>query len=195
MYHVHLNCGPSGAEINPLALPLKGFGDHIPPTIERDGIRLLDEAGRRVEEKRDGRLVVRGNVRIILEAYDQVDHNQARRRLGLYKVGYQLLKTDGTPAPGFEQPRVNMEFDRLPSEEGAVKIAYADASGITVYGSATTRFLYQVTNLVRHGRVAEGVWKTSELQPGDYTLRVTAQDYAGNEATAGRDLPVRVDVQ
>ncbi len=134
-------------------------------------------------------------MRIILEAYDQVDHNQARRRLGLYKVGYQLLKTDGTPAPGFEQPRINMEFDRLPSEDGAVKIAYADASGITVYGSATTRFLYQVTNLVRHGRVAEGVWKTDELAPGDYILRLMARDYAGNEAVEGRDLPIRVEAE
>jgi sugar lactone lactonase YvrE len=192
MYHVHLNFGPGGAEINPLTLPLTGFGDHVAPVIERDGIRLFDESDRRITEKRNGRLMVRGDVRIIVEAYDQVDHNALRRRLGLYKLGYQVFAPDGTPASGFEQPRLNIEFDRLPSASDAVKLAYADSSGITVYGNATTRFLYQVTNIVRGGRAASGAWRTSELPPGDYLLRITALDYAGNEASAGRDLPVTV---
>ncbi|HEV7857044.1 MAG TPA: NHL repeat-containing protein [Pyrinomonadaceae bacterium] len=192
MYHVHLNFGPGGAEINPLTLPLTGFSDHVAPVIERDGIRLFDESDRRITEKRSGRLVVRGDVRIILEAYDQVDHNAERRRLGLYKLGYQVFARDGSPAKGFEQPRLNIEFDRLPSASDAVKLAYADSSGITVYGNATTRFLYQVTNIVRGGRAAGGVWHTSELPPGDYILRINALDYAGNEAVAGRDLPLTI---
>jgi murein DD-endopeptidase MepM/ murein hydrolase activator NlpD len=192
MYHVHLNFGPGGAEINPLMLPLTGFSDHVAPVIERDGIRLYDESDQRITEKRNGRLIVRGDVRIIVEAYDQVDHNALRRRLGLYKLGYQVFASDGTPAKGFEQPRLNIEFDRLPSASDAVKLAYADSSGITVYGNATTRFLYQVTNIVRGGRAANGVWRTSELPPGDYVLRITALDYAGNEAVAGRDLPITI---
>ena len=192
MYHVHLNFGPGGAEINPLILPLIGFSDHVAPVIEHDGIRLFDESDQRITEKRNGRLIVRGDVRIIVEAYDQVDHNALRRRLGLYKLGYQVFAPDGTPAKGFEQPRLNIEFDRLPSASDAVKLAYADSSGITVYGNATTRFLYQVTNTVRGGRAANGVWRTSELPPGDYVLRITALDYAGNEAVAGRDLPITI---
>jgi hypothetical protein len=192
MYHVHMNLGPSGAEVNPLVLPFVGLTDRAAPTIERDGVHLFDEAGARLEEKRDGRLVLRGRVRIVVDAFDQVDGNQARRRLGLYKLGYQLLRPDGAPANGFDEPRVTIEFNRLPPGDEPTKIAYADESGITVYGSKQTRFLYEVTNIVRDGRAARGVWDTSELPPGDYTLRIHASDFNGNEADANRDVPVTI---
>jgi len=190
MYHVHMNLGPPGAELNPLALPFDGYGDHSAPRIARDGVQLFDESGARVTEKRAGRLVLRGRVRVVVDAFDQVDGNQPRRRLGLYKLGYQLLQPDGTPAPGFEQPRVQIEFDRLPPDREAPKIVYADESGITVYGSGETRFLYEVTNTVRHGRAERGTWDTTALPPGDYTLRILAADFAGNEAADNRDVPV-----
>ncbi len=192
MYHVHLNLGPPGAEFNPLALPFEGFSDRVAPVIERDGIQLFDETGQRVKEKSAGRLVVRGAVRIVVDAYDRVDGNQSRRRLGLYKLGYQVLLPDKTPAHNFEQPRSQIEFDRLPPSTEATKIAYADQSGITVYGSASTRFLYEVTNIVRGGRAQEGRWETSELPAGDYILRIFAADYAGNEATTGRDVAITI---
>jgi sugar lactone lactonase YvrE len=192
MYHVHMNLGPPGAELNPLALPFDGYGDHSAPKINRDGVQLFDESGARVTEKREGRLVLRGRVRVVVDAFDQVDGNQPRRRLGLYKLGYQLLHPDGSPAPGFEQPRVQIEFDRLPPDREAPKIAYADESGITVYGSKETRFLYEVTNTVRQGRTERGTWDTTALPPGDYTLRILAADFAGNEADANRDVPVTV---
>jgi hypothetical protein len=195
MYHVHMNLGPPGAESNPLALPFRGFSDHFAPRISRDGVQLFDEAGARLTEKRDGRLVLRGLVRVVVDAFDQVDGNQARRRLGLYKLGYQLLHTDGSPAPGFEQPHVGIEFDRLPPDREAPKIAYADESGITVYGSKETRFLYEVTNTVRHGRAERAAWDTTTLPPGDYTLRILAADFNGNEATENRDVPVTIEKQ
>jgi sugar lactone lactonase YvrE len=193
MYHVHMNLGPPGAEMNPLALPLAGFTDKTPPVIEREGVLLFDESGRALKEKRGGRLLLKGRVRIVLDAYDRVDGNQARRRLGLYRLGYQLLLPDGSPAPGFDRPRINMEFERLPPGPDAPKIAYADESGITVYGSKQTRFLYELTNTVRDGRASRGLWDTSELPPGDYTLRVLAADFNGNEADANRDLPVTIE--
>ncbi len=193
MYHVHMNLGPPGAELNPLALPFNGYGDHFAPRINRDGVQLFDESGARMTEKREGRLVVRGRVRIVVDAFDQVDGNQPRRRLGLYKLGYQLLQPDGTPAPGFEQPRVQIEFDRLPPDREAPKIVYADESGITVYGSNETRFLYEVTNNVRHGRAERGLWDTTALPPGDYTLRILAADFAGNEATENRDVLITLN--
>ena len=195
MYHVHMNLGPPGAELNPLALPFNGFGDHFPPRINREGIQLFDESGARLKELRAGRLVLRGRVRIVVDAFDQVDGNQPRRRLGLYKLGYQLLHADGTPAPGFEQPHIQIEFDRLPADREAPKIAYADESGITVYGSKETRFLYEVTNTVRHGRAERGLWDTTTLPPGDYTLRILAADFNGNEAVDNRDVPVTVERQ
>jgi sugar lactone lactonase YvrE len=193
MYHVHMNLGPPGAEMNPLALPLAGFTDKTPPVIEREGVLLFDESGRALKEKRGGRLLLAGRVRIVLDAYDRVDGNQSRRRLGLYRAGFQLLLTDGSPAPGFDRPRINIEFERLPPGPDAPKIAYADESGITVYGSKQTRFLYELTNTVRDGRASRGLWDTSELPAGDYTLRVLASDFNGNEADANRDLPVTIE--
>jgi hypothetical protein len=193
MYHVHMNLGPPGAELNPLALPFTGFADHFAPRINREGVQLFDESGARLKDKREGRLVLRGRVRVVVDAFDQVDGNQPRRRLGLYKLGYQLLHTDGTPAPGFEQPHVQIEFDRLPPDREAPKIAYADESGITVYGSKETRFLYEITNTVRHGRAERGTWDTSTLPPGDYTLRILAADFAGNEAVDNRDVLITLE--
>jgi sugar lactone lactonase YvrE len=192
MYHVHLNVGPPGGEINPLSLSPVGFSDTISPTIEKDGVQLFDARGARLKQKQGDRLVVSGQVRIIVDAFDRTNMNAERRRLGLYKLGYQILKADGTPAAGFTGPHINIVFDRLPGDREATKVAYADESGITVYGSKTTRFLYEVTNTVRDGRAAPGVWDTSQLPKGDYVLRIIAADYSGNEAQQGRDVPVSV---
>ena len=190
MYHVHMNVGPPGGEINPLSLAPVGFKDDIPPTIEKDGIQLLDASGKRFQEKQGERLVVSGPVRIVVDAFDRNNLNPDRRRLGLYKLGYQVFKADGTPAPGFEQPRINILFNRLPDDRDATKVAYTDESGITVYGSKSTRFLYEVTNTVRDGYVARGVWDTTQLPKGDYVLRIIAADFSGNEAQEGRDVLV-----
>jgi hypothetical protein len=175
-----------------LSLSPVGFTDTIAPTIEKDGIQLFDSSGTRFKDKQGDRLIVRGLVRIVVDAFDRTNLNAERRRLGLYKLGYQVLKADGSPAPGFNEPRINIIFDRLPRNRSATKVAYADESGITVYGSKTTRFLYEVTNTVRDGRASPGVWDTSQLPTGDYILRIIAADYSGNEAQQGRDVPVTV---
>jgi sugar lactone lactonase YvrE len=192
MYHVHMNIGPPDGEINPLTLSPIGFTDTIAPTIEKDGIQLFDGSGTRLTAKNGDRLLVSGIVRIVVDAIDRTNMNASRRRLGLYKLGYQVLKPDGTPAPGFEQPRINILFNRLPSGREATKVAYAAESGITVYGSETTRFLYEVTNTVRDGRSSTGVWDTTQLPKGDYVLRIIAADYSGNEAQEGRDVLITV---
>lgn len=189
MYHVHMNIGPPGGEINPLSLAPVGFKDDIAPTIEKDGIQLFDATGARLKEMQGGRLVVSGPVRIVVDAFDRTNLNPERRRLGLYKLGYQLLKADGTP---FEQPHINILFNRLPPDREATKVAYADESGITVYGSKSTRFLYEVTNTVRDGHVERGVWDTTSLPKGDYVLRIIAADFSGNEAQDGRDVLITV---
>ena len=192
MAHVHLELGPRGGD-NPLALRFAGLADHIAPHIS--SIQLFDGSGRRLTEQRQGRLVVpreAGALSIVVDAWDQVDGDAARRRLGLYRAGFQVLKTDGSPVKGFERPLINLEFDRLPTDGDAVKIAYAAASGDTVHGAQETRFLYVVTNRVRGGRAERGEWRPADLPPGDYTLRILAADYAGNEAVEGRDLPIAV---
>lgn len=192
MYHVHMNVGPPDGEINPLSLSPIGFTDTVAPMIEKDGVQLFDASGTRLTEKNSERLLVSGPVRIVVEAFDRTSMNASRRKLGLYKLGYQVLKSDGTPAPGFEEPRINIVFNRLPADREATKVAYAAESGITVYGSKTTRFLYEVTNTVRDGLAATGVWDSTQLPNGDYTLRIIAADYSGNEAQAGKDLLITV---
>jgi DNA-binding beta-propeller fold protein YncE len=189
--HVHLNVGTPGREVNPLLLPLVGFVDTVPPTITPRGIILLNEAGLPIP-KTGKQLVVSGRVQIVVDAYDQVDGNVARRRLGVFRLGYQVLRRDGMPVSGFEAPRITIDFTQLPQNPGAPALVYAPGSGIPVYGTRRTRFLYAVTNTVRDGIAEEGWWDTTTLEPGLYTLRIYAADSAGNEATEGRNLAVAV---
>jgi sugar lactone lactonase YvrE len=194
MAHVHMEYRPSGAVVNPLTLPFPGLRDTVPPRIR--GIALYDAAGKRLPAKKGKRLHVArtlGQVAIAADIYDQMDGNLARRRLGLYKLGYQLLHADGSPVAGFEAPRITQVYDRLPRDREAVKVVYADSSGITVYGSKTTRFVYAVSNTLHEGLALPGVWRVDQLAPGDYLLRIYAADYAGQEALEGRDLPITVE--
>lgn len=191
MFHVHLVYQRGGNVANAQMLPLPGFSDSVIPKI--DAITLQDAAGATLKARQGKRLLVPrsgGPLSIVVEAYDQADGNAARRKLGLYKVGYQLLAADGTPLAGFEQPVVNIEFNQLPPDRESVQVAYARDSGITVYGSARTRFLYVATNVVRDGRAQRGSWNPAPLAAGDYTIRILAADYAGNAALVGRDLPI-----
>ena len=187
--HVHLGVGANAAESNALLLPLPGFADHVPPTISKSGISFFDETGAPLESRR-GRVDVSGRVAIVADAWDQVDGNKGRRRLGVYSLGYQVVRPDGRPLPGLERPRMTIRFDRLPETPGAASLVYASGSGITAYGSRATRFLYIVTNEVRDGSARQGWWDTTKLVPGDYAVRVFAEDASGN--TAHQDVKVRV---
>jgi sugar lactone lactonase YvrE len=187
--HVHLGLGPPAAEVNLLRFSFAEFGDHVPPTIPAGGVWLLDEAGTRLRPTRR-RVDVSGRVAIVAEAWDQVDRNKRRRRLGVYSLGYQVVQPNGRPAPGFDDPRITLRFDRLPQTPLAAALAYAEGSGITVHGNRRTRFLYNVTNEVHGGEATRGWWDTTSLPPGDYRLRVIARDIEGN--TAVRQLAVRV---
>jgi sugar lactone lactonase YvrE len=191
-YHVHLNVGWPGEEHNPLRFRLVNFEDTVPPTIARRGVQVLRETGEPIRERSRGRLIVDGRVRVVVDAWDQVDGNLARRRLGLYRLGYQVLNRDGTPVAGFERPRETLVFDRLGTDPEAPRIVYESGSGIPFYGTRRTRFLYVVTNMLRDGVASRGVWDTSTLPPGDYTLRILAADINGNEAIANRDVLITV---
>jgi hypothetical protein len=187
--HVHLDYYQGGSLVNALTLPFTGFTDTVTPTISR--IALYDTAGKRITAKKGQPLRLErtlGELQIVVNAYDQVDGNLARRKLGLYKLGYQVLRADGTPPPGFEQPVITQVYDRLPRNPDAVKAAYAPTSGITVYGSASTQFDYALNNRLRDGRIETGSWRIADLAPGEYLLRIHAADYAGQVAQNGRDL-------
>ncbi len=196
--HVHLIAGPVGGEFNALAaLELPGVKDTVAPIIEKDGVRLFDHEGRELGSTADSSKKARaselpvgvcGDVRVVVRAYDQMDGNAARRRLGLYRLGYQVLTTDGRAAGNFSEPRVTISFETLPDDVRAAPVAYAEGSKSGATGE--TIFAYVVTDRVRDRAAQEDFWHTTELPPGDYTLRVFAEDFFGNRAT--RDVPVRL---
>ena len=194
MAHVHLDYMPNGDVLNPLSLPFIDLEDTIAPKIQ--SVTLSDAAGKRLKEMAGGRLLVRrglGEVQIVVDAFDQMNGVQARRRLGLFKLGYQLLNAEGEVIPGMEQPVITQLYDRIPRNREAVKLAYMEGSGITVHGNAETRFAYAINNSLMHGKLTPGAWKVGALGPGNYTLRITAEDYAGNAAVKGRDLAITVE--
>ncbi len=202
MAHVHLDYYQGGAVVNPLSLPFVGFTDTVAPRInsialfDSSGKRLRPPVGTRKHPVLDKRLRLPralGEVNIVVDAYDQVDGNLARRRLGLYKLGYQLLRADGTPLPGHERPLITQVYDRLPRNPDAVKAVYAPNSGITVYGSKATQFAYALHSRLRDGDVETGSWQLGGMQAGEYILRIYAADYAGQVALEGRDLALVIE--
>lgn len=194
MAHVHLDYRPAGEAVNPLTLPFVGLRDTIAPQIQR--IVLADSQGVPLTTKQQGRLLLPrslGGVQVIVDAFDQMDGNQARRRLGLYQLAYQLLDGNGQPLAGQAELPVAQTYDRLPRNREAVQYAYAPSSGITVHGAAETRFSYALHNTLAQGRITPGLWQIGSIAPGQYILRISASDYAGNHATGVRDLALQIE--
>lgn len=191
-YHIHLIAGPYGEESNPLeALRLSGLIDTVAPTIE--SVAITNELGESLFDSAKAArgakpCSISGRARVIVRPYDQVDGAPRRRRLGVYRLGYQLLRAGGSPEAGFEQPRYNVVFDRLPADYDLIKLVYAEGSQ-SGYGGRTV-FGYIVTNVARGGLAREEFLDASQIAPGDYTLRVFAEDFFGNQAR--RDTPIIV---
>ena len=190
--HVHLNVGWPGEEVNPLTFRIPSFRDTVAPTIAAGGVHLYTEDWQPLPRRGRRPVAVSGRLRIVVDAWDQVDGNRPGRRLGLYSLGYQVLETGNSPAAGFESPSETLVFDRLAVQPDAARIVYAPGSGIPFYGGRRTRFLYVVTSTLRNGIATDGVWDSSQLPPGRYTIRVHARDISGNEATANRDIAITV---
>jgi sugar lactone lactonase YvrE len=185
MNHVHLIAGRSGSEMNAMdALILPGIADSTPPTIE--SVSIVSDSGQVNETKKPlARIQVSGKVKIVVRAFDQVDGNAKRRRLGIYRAGYQLLRKDLTPVI---EVQWNIRFDRLPPSN-AVRAVYFDGSHSGATGE--TIFNYIVTNHVEGGSFSESDLDTSSLDEGSYILRAFAADYFDNEKTFDVDLEVK----
>ncbi len=183
--HVHLIAGRTGAEMNALdALSFPGIGDSVPPTIEK--ISLFDENWQSLSDPENAgkKLKLTGKTRLVVRAYDQVNGNNARRRLGLYRLGYQIF--DGSQKP-LGETNWTILFDRMPDER-AVPFVYAKGSqsGYT----PETIFNFIVSNRVEGDDFREDFFDASQLKNGGYILRVFAADYFGN--TASKDLSFEV---
>jgi len=176
MNHVHLIAGPSGAEMNALAaLTLPGVSDSISPVIDK--VSIFDQTWNEIETPSgSSRIKLSGKTRIVVRAFDRMDGNPARRRLGVYRVGYQVLNSDGSPRT---EPDWTITFDRNPPWEG-VKTVYARGSRSGATGE--TIFNYIVTNRLRPDSFSEDFLDVSTFEPGNFTVRVFAADFFGNQA-------------
>ena len=173
--HVHLIAGRSGAEMNALdALILPNIADTIAPTIEK--VTLFDEKWQPLDNSENAAAPINltGKTRVVVRAYDRMDGNAERRRLGVYKIGYQITKADKTPV---SEINWTISFDRLPAAN-AVKFAYAVGSKSGATGE--TIFNYIATNRVEGDDYREDFLDANSLAAGDYVLRVFAADFFGN---------------
>jgi sugar lactone lactonase YvrE len=181
--HVHLIAGRRGAEMNALAaLELPGVADTVPPTIE--DVRLFNPDWSRLETKSvSSRISISGNVRVVVTAFDRMDGNPERRKLGVFKLGYSLYPA-GTPP---SEPQWTIVFDRMPANE-AVRTVYAENSNSGAYGG--TVFNYIATNFVNGDSFGEGFIDTSAIPAGLHTIRIYVADLFGNTTT--KDIEVEV---
>lgn len=184
MNHVHMIAGPSGGEMNALAaLALPGVRDSIPPVIER--VTLYDESWKDIETPTaSSRIKLTGKTRIVVRAFDRMDGNPERRRLGVYRVGYQILNGDISPTTKADW---TITFDRNPPWE-AVRTVYAVGSKSGATGE--TIFNYIATNRLNANGPVEGFVDPALLRPGNYSVRVFAADFSGNQTY--KDIPIEV---
>jgi len=183
--HVHLIAGRVGAEMNALdALLFPGIADSIAPIIE--GVELYNESWQPIGETqtRDERIKLGGKTRVVAAAFDRMDGNSERRKLGVYRIGYQILRKDKTPLADVNW---TISFDRNPDAE-AVKYVYATGSKSGATGE--TIFKYIASNRVSGDYFQEDFFDAGVLENGDYILRVFAADFFGNQTK--RDVGITV---
>ena len=172
--HVHLIAGRSGAEMNALAaLDFPNLKDDIAPIIE--DVTLYDEHWQEI--KSTAPIKLNGKIRVVVRAFDRMNGNAARRKLGVYRLGYQILDRNENP---LGETNWTIRFDRMPDER-AVPFVYAvgSQSGYT----PQTIFDYIVTNEAEGENFRENFLDTADLDAGNYILRIFAADYFGNTIT------------
>ena len=178
MNHVHLIAGASGAEMNALdALIFPDISDKIAPVIEQ--ISLFDANWILVNETKSetARIKLNGKTRIVVRAFDRMDGNAERRRLGVFALGYQILKEDKTP---LTEEKTTISFALFPDND-FVRLVYATGSKSGATGE--TIFNYIVSNEVHGDFAQENFLDAASLEKGNYILRVFAADYFGNKTS------------
>ncbi|HJS50487.1 MAG TPA: hypothetical protein VJ781_01185, partial [Pyrinomonadaceae bacterium] len=165
------------------ALTLPNVSDTIAPTVEK--VSIYDSGWNPIETPSpDSRIKLAGKFRIVVRAFDRMDGNPERRKLGIYRLGYQLFYESGLPASDLKW---TIEFDRMPPNE-AVRFVYANGSVSGPTGE--TIFDYIVTNRLTKDSIREDFIDASMLEPGNYAVRVFAADLFGNNTTRDIDFEV-----
>jgi hypothetical protein len=161
------------------ALVLPGVKDSIAPRIEK--ISLFDENWKEIKLSEP----LRGRIRIVARSFDQMDGSSARRKLGVYRLGYQIFKSDDTPV---SDKMETISFERMPDNDAA-NLVYAVGSQSGY--SPETVFNYAVSNVVKNGAAREDFFDTTILTSGDYKIRVFAADFFGNETVQESNVKVQ----
>jgi sugar lactone lactonase YvrE len=172
--HVHLIAGRSGAEMNALdALILPDVSDLIAPTIQN--VAFFDEHWQPIIEPHNQkeRVNLTGKTRIVVRAFDQMSELRYRK-LGVYKIGYQILTEDNTPTGEINW---TISFSRPPDED-FVSLVYATGSQSGY--SPRTVFNYIASNEVQNGTARENFFDAAALNAGNFVLRVYAADFFVN---------------
>jgi hypothetical protein len=171
---VHLIAGPAGSEHNALAaIDLPGSIDTVPPVIENVSI-FADDWSPLETQSAAPRIIIGTRFRVVVQAFDRMDGNPERRRLGVYRIGF---KTGASGSLDNGPPAWNITFDKNP-DPLAVKFAYAPGS---VSGpTGPTVFRYIATNIVDGDRFERSFLDTSPFVEGIYTIRAYAADLSGN---------------
>lgn len=182
--HVHLIAGRIGAEMNALdALVFPNISDNIAPVIER--VSFFDENWSPLETPNgNSRIKLQGKTRITVRAFDQMDGNRANRRLGVYRLGYQLLRADKTP---LGEPQWTISFAKMP-DESFVPLVYAPGSRSGY--SPETIFDYIVTNEVSGDAARENFFDANRFEAGNYVLRVFAADFFSNQSIKDSEIQI-----
>ena len=173
--HVHLIAGRSGSEMNALnALLLPNVSDVLAPTIQK--VSLFDENWQPIAETNgaEKRIKLAGKTRIVARAFDQMS-DLRYRKLGVYRIGYQIFSEDKTPLGDVNW---TISFARLPDED-AISLVYALGSQSGY--SPRTVFNYIASNEVQNGIARESFFDAAQLNSGNYVLRVYAADFFGNK--------------
>jgi len=178
MNHVHLIAGRSGAEMNALAaLELPDVADSTQPVIE--SVDFFDKNWSEVETEPGGnRIKLNLPVRVVVRAFDRMDGNPERRKLGVYRIGYKLLSAESSAAI---TEHTAFTMLSLPNA-GDVRMIYAPkshsgAKGVTIFNYIATN---TVPSLLEGTDAAEGFIDAAALENGTYVLSVFAEDYFGN---------------
>ena len=182
--HVHLIAGRTGAEMNALdAFVFPNISDSIAPVIEK--VSFFDENWREFETQSENRRIsLKDKTRVVVRAFDQMNGNRANRKLGVYKLGFQILGDDKT---ALDETNWTISFDRMPDEQ-AVRFVYAPGSqsGYT----PETIFNYIVSNEASGDFFKENFFDASSMENGNYVLRVFAADFFGNTTSKDTNFEV-----
>ena len=105
-----------------------------------------------------------------------------------FQIGEGREVTHRHPPAACARPAGRAVRTATPADHDLIKLVYAEGSQSGYAGR--TVFAYIVTNVARGGMAREEFLDASQITPGDYTLRVFAEDFFGNQAR--RDTPIIV---